>query len=194
MGPITVNMWMSSSRALDQIALPQNVWYYSIQEREVTMSNVGHNTSLVTTRNKIVKYFFVAVIFWVIVDFTTTGAIKNPGWYYSTFMPALLIFYLGYPLLFSILIYQFKFASWVLFVATIIGAFIVEVIFTNNPLLITFPLMLLGIPAAISIYSFITYVPKWIVDGEVKHNKWKILIMTFVYALISFASIFGSGS
>ena len=39
------------------------------------------------------RYFLLAVLAWVIVDFTTTAAIGNPRAYYSKFMPALLIFY-----------------------------------------------------------------------------------------------------
>jgi hypothetical protein len=144
--------------------------------------------------NKLLKYFIVGLIFWLVVDFTTTQAIRNPYSYYSTYMPTLLIFYIGYPLIFSFLIYKFNFIGKKLFFAILIGAFIVEVVFTRNPLLITFPLMLIGIPAAVSIYSFITYVPKWIIDGEIKNNKWKLIIMVTVYLLISLASSLGGGS
>jgi len=144
--------------------------------------------------NKLLKYFILAIIFWFIVDFTTTEAIRNPGFYYSTYMPALLIFYIGYPLIFSILIYRFNFTGKKLFMATLMGAFIVEVLFVHNPLLTTFPLMLIGIPAAVSIYSFITYVPKWIVDREIKNNKLKLIMMVVVYFLISLASLIGNGS
>ena len=54
------------------------------------------------------RYFSLAVLAWVIVDFTTTAAIGNPLAYYSKYMPALLLFYLGYPLVFSYLIYGLK--------------------------------------------------------------------------------------
>lgn len=144
--------------------------------------------------SKLLKYFFIGIIFWFVIDFTTTKAIRNPGLYYSTYMPTLLIFYIGYPLIFAFLIYKFNFINKKLFIATLIGAFIVEVLFVHNPLLITFPLMLVGIPAAVSIYSLITYVPKWMVDGEIKNNKWKLFIMVTVYVLISLASLLGGGS
>ena len=143
---------------------------------------------------KILKYFLLGILFWIIVDFTTTEAIRNPVKYYSTYMPALLIFYIGYPLVFSFLIYKFNFIGKKLFIAALIGAFVVEVIFTHNPLLITFPLMLIGIPAAVSIYSLITFAPKWIVNRELKKNKWKLIIMVIVYLFISLASLFGSSS
>ena len=142
---------------------------------------------------KILKYFLLGILFWVVIDFTTTEAIRNPSFYYSTFMPALLIFYIGYPLVFSLLIYKFKLSNRSLFIAALVGIFVVEILFTNNALLYTFPLMLLTIPVAISIYTLHTFVPKWIVDKEIKNNKWKILIMVIVYILVSLATLFGSG-
>lgn len=140
-----------------------------------------------------IKYFVIAVLFWFVVDFTTTEAIRNPSHYYSTFMPALLIFYIGYPLLFSLLIYKFKLNNKLLFIATLIGIIIVEVLFAHNSLLYTFPLMMLAIPIAISIYSLLTFVPKWIVEGEIKKNKWKLILMLIIYILVSLATIFGNG-
>ena len=54
------------------------------------------------------RYFALAVLAWVIVDFTTAAAIRSPRDYYSKYMPALLIFYLGYPLVFCALRYRFR--------------------------------------------------------------------------------------
>jgi hypothetical protein len=144
--------------------------------------------------NKLLKYFIVGVIFWFLVDFTTTEAIRNPGFYYSMYMPTLLIFYIGYPLLFSVLIYKFDFEGKTLLITTLIAAFFLEAIVFHNTLLTTFPMMLIGIPAAISLYGFITYGPKWIVNGEIKNNKWKLAIMILIYVLISLASALGTGS
>lgn len=143
--------------------------------------------------SKFLKYFLLGILFWFVVDFTTTEAIRNPSHYYSIFMPALLIFYIGYPLVFSFLIYKFKFSNKLLFIATLIGVFIVEILFTHNTLLYTFPIMIFTIPAAISIYSFIAFAPKWIVNGEVKNNKWKLIIMIVFYILVSLATLFGNG-
>jgi len=137
-------------------------------------------------------YFLLGIVFWFIIDFTTTEAIRDPNLYYSTYMPALLIFYIGYPLVFSLLIYKFKLNNIILFIGVLIGIFIVEILFTHNALLFTFPIMLLAIPAAIAIYSLLTFVPKWIVDGEIKDNKWKLIIMIVIYILISLATVFGS--
>lgn len=143
--------------------------------------------------NKLVKYFIIGIIFWIIVDFTTTEAIRDPIKYYSTFMPALLIFYIGYPLIFSLLIYKFKISNKWLFITTLFGIFIVEIIFTHNALMYTFPIMLITIPAAIMIYSFLTFAPKWIVDEKIKEHKWKLIIMIIIWVLISLATLFGKG-
>ena len=143
--------------------------------------------------NNSIKYFLTAVLFWFVVDFTTTEAIKNPSHYYSIFMPALLIFYIGYPLVFSLLFYKFKLNNKLLFIATLMGIIIVEILFTHNTLLYTFPIMILTIPVAISIYGLITFVPKWIVEGKIKNNKVKLIIMIIIYVLISLATLFGSG-
>ena len=142
---------------------------------------------------KLLKYFLLGVLFWFVVDFTTTEAIRNPCHYYSTFMPALLIFYIGYPLVFALLIYKFKLNNKLLFIATLIGIIIVEILFVRNTLLYTFPIMILTIPIAISIYSLITFVPKWIVDKEMKNNKWKLILMLIIYILVSLATLFGNG-
>ena len=137
------------------------------------------------------KYFLWAFIFWLVVDFTTTDAIKNPGQYYSTYMPAILIFYIGYPLIFAYLIYGRRIGKKALFFSMIAGMFIVEVFFTKNPLMYQFPLFFLGIPAGVSIYGFITYVPKWIVEKRIKENEKKVIIMTVVWIIISLASLVG---
>ncbi len=71
------------------------------------------------------KYFFTAVLPWVIVDFTTTAAIAEPARYYSKYMPAILVFYLGYPLVFCLLIYGFRLEGWALVLAML--AWLLEV-------------------------------------------------------------------
>jgi hypothetical protein len=142
---------------------------------------------------KWLKYSLLGILFWFIVDLTTTQAIKNPAHYYSTYMPALLIFYLGYPLLFSPLIYKFKLTDKKIFLINIFAALLVEIVFFQNALLFTFPIMLIMIPIAISIYTLLTFVPKWIVEGKLKENKWKLITLIAVYVLVSLATAFGSG-
>jgi hypothetical protein len=136
------------------------------------------------------QYFLLGFVFWIIVDFTTTEAIRNPIHYYSTYMPALLLFYVGYPLVFSVLIHKFKIRDAWIFIATLIAAFIVEIIFTHNSLLYTFPIMFIAIPAAVGIYSLLTFLPKWIIEGKIKENKWRLIIIIIVWVFVFLASLF----
>ena len=121
-----------------------------------------------------IKYFLIAVLAWFIVDFTTTEAIANLN-YYTKYMPMLLLFYLGYPLVFTLLIYKYKLKTKGLFIAMLIGIILVEIVFSNNLLFFKFPLVLLLIPISLAYYSMITFVPLWIV--EKKKNKWFIITL-----------------
>jgi hypothetical protein len=141
--------------------------------------------------NAFLKYFLFGIIFWIVVDFTTTPAIRHPAQYYSTYMPALLIFYVGHPLVFSILIYSLNIRDRWIFLAMLAAIFVVEVIFTHNKLLYTFPMMLIAIPAALGIYSFLTFVPKWIVNAEIKQKKWQTIGLAIVWILVSIATLIG---
>lgn len=141
---------------------------------------------------KSVSYFVLGTILWFIVDLTTTGAIKNPIAYYSTYMPTILIFYLGYPLVFSVLIYRYRLADKYLFIATMVCMLIIEVGFTHNSLLFTFPVLFIAIPSAVGIYCLLTFFPKWVVDNEIHNNTGKIALFFAVYLFISFLTYFGS--
>ncbi len=141
--------------------------------------------------NNFWKYFLVAVIFWVVVDFTTTEGIKNPSHYYSIFMPALLLFYIGYPLLFAFLIYKRKWADKKIFYPMLAFTFILEIIIFHNPLMYTFPVMLVMIPVAVCIYSFVTYVPKWIVERKMAEHKKLIILLALVWFIVSLLNFIG---
>lgn len=138
------------------------------------------------------KYFITGVIFWVAVDFATTQGIVSPYAYYSVHFPAILIFYIGYPLVFSFLIFRKNLKGKGLFAATIIAMLIVEVLFTRNAAIFSFPLLLIGIPAAVAIYSFITIVPKWIAEGTIKKNSGKTLILLFSVITVVILNLLGS--
>ncbi len=119
------------------------------------------------------KYFLLAVLAWVIVDFTTTAAIRDPLAYYSKYMPVLLLFYFGYPLVFSVLIYRFKPRNSRLFLAMLVGIAVVEILFTHNLLLLTLPMCLLAIPISLGHYGMVTFMPMWIAERTVRENrKW----------------------
>lgn len=121
------------------------------------------------------RYFLLATVAWVVVDFTTTAAIRNPLAYYSKYMPALLVFYLGYPLICSTLIYGFKLRpKWVL-LAMIAGIVVVEVLFTHNILLLTLPICLLALPISLGHYAMVTFMPLWIAERTLGENrKWAV--------------------
>ena len=141
--------------------------------------------------NKFLKYFLLAVLFFVIVDFLTTAALVHPVEYYSTFMPFILVFYIGYPLIFSFILTKFKLKTKGLFIGAIIGMFISEVIFFHNPLFFQFPLALIALLFGISCYSLITIVPKWIIDKEVlKRKKWIIimLVLLIINTVLNYAT------
>ena len=100
-------------------------------------------------------------------------------------MPLIWGFYIGYPLIFAHLIYRKKWGGRRLLSAMLIGAFTVEIIFTNNSLLYTFPLMIVMIPIAIAIYTVVTYLPKWIVEGSLKQNWKTITIIGLTYLTVA---------
>jgi len=129
------------------------------------------------------KYFILAVIFWVVVDYSTAF---NPDWQrWIEHMPLILLFYLGYPLLFTFLIYRLKWRRWQLFLAVLFMTFFLEMVIFHNTLLTTFPMLLVMIPVAVAIYSFITYVPLWIAEGNLR-NKWKLSsLLTLVWLIVS---------
>jgi len=150
---------------------------------------------LTTRTHDWLRYFFLAMLAWVIVDFTTTAAIGNPLAYYSKYMPALLIFYVGYPLVFSTLIYKFRLGSRALLLAMIAGIVVVEVVATHNMLLVTLPVCLLAIPLSLAHYGMVTFMPLWIAERTIGRNrKWAAatLAVWAVGVLLNILTQFGS--
>jgi len=141
------------------------------------------------------RYFLLAVLAWVIVDFTTTAAIGNPLAYYSKYMPALLIFYVGYPLVFSALIYRLRLRRTGLFLAMIAGIVVVEIVFTQNMLLLTLPICLLAIPIGLAHYAMVTFMPLWIAERTIGENRNWVITTLAVWAvgvLLNILTQFGS--
>lgn len=132
------------------------------------------------------RYFLTGMTFWVVVDWTTAFNPNFERW--LSYMPEIWLFYVGYPLIFAFLIYRRKWCDWGVFLAMLVGAFIVEVVLIGNRLLYTFPIMLIGIPAAISIYSLLTFAPKWIVENRTRQNKRKLIPMIIVWILVSIST------
>lgn len=78
------------------------------------------------------------------VDFGTAGGFRLA--YLQKYGATLLLFYIGYPLAFTVLIFRWHWSERRLFVATLAAIVLVEVVFTRNPLLMTFPALVLESP------------------------------------------------
>ncbi len=136
------------------------------------------------------KYFFIGVLLWVIVDWGTAGGFRPA--YFEKFGPSLLVFYLGYPAVFTILVFIFHWGDRLLFLATLAAIFIIEVVFTENPLLMSFPQLLIGIPLSILVYAPLTFFPLWIVRKEAGRHKWTMAGLTAVEIIITLLTAFGA--
>ena len=127
------------------------------------------------------------------MDFGTAGGFRIA--YFEKYGPTLLLFYIGYPLIFSFLIFKLQWDERRLFLATLAAIFVVEVLFTRNPLLMTFPALLLGIPLAILVYAPLTYFPLWFVRKEIGEHKILITGLILVELIVMILTTFGnSGS
>ncbi len=139
------------------------------------------------------QYFFLGILLWVLVDFGTAGGFRVS--YFERYGATLLVFYIGYPLIFSILIFKLHWSERRLFLATLAAIFVVEVLFTGNPWVMTFPALLLGIPLAILVYAPLTYFPLWIVRKETVRYRKLIISLTVVELIVMMLTTFGhSGS
>ncbi len=139
------------------------------------------------------QYFFLGAFLWVIVDFGTAGGFRIS--YFETYGSTLLLFYIGYPLIFSVLIFKLHWSERRLFLATLVAIFVVEVLFTRNPLVMTFPALLLGIPLATMVYAPLTYFPLWTVRKEMAKHRILIIILVIVELIVMVLTTFGnSGS
>lgn len=135
------------------------------------------------------QYFLLGVVLWVLVDFGTAGGFRIT--YFGKYGLTLLLFYVGYPLVFSVLIFKLRWSESRLFPATLVAIFIVEVVFTGNPLVMTFPALIWGIPLAIMIYVPLTYFPLWFVRKGIAKHWILILGLTVVEVIIMMLATFG---
>ena len=129
------------------------------------------------------KYLLSGTSIWVIVDYTTAFNPDTARWVQH--MPDIWLFYLGYPLIFAYLIYVRDWKDRRLFGAMLVLAFIIEVIFSNNSLLYTFPILLVMNPVAVAIYSLVTFIPKWFTENEITRNRKAVIILVVVWLIVS---------
>jgi len=143
-------------------------------------------------RSPAVRYVMWGIILWFFVDFGTAGGFRIS--YLIHYGPALWIFYIGFPILFGYLIYRRRWQTPKLILATLAAIAIVEGLFTGNPLVLTFPLFLIGIPLAVCVYLPLTFFPLWIVNREMGNHKIAVGFLSAIVIVISFLTTFGNHS
>ena len=129
------------------------------------------------------KYALTGMIAWVVVDFTTAFNPDVQRW--TRHMPLIWAFYIGYPLLFAYMIYRRRWSDRKIAYAMLVSAFVIEVILSNNTLLYTFPMMLVMNPIAAAIYGGVTFIPKWLVEGEIRERKKAAFLLVAVWIVVS---------
>ena len=138
--------------------------------------------------NKFTKYFIIGFIFWFIVDWGTAGGFYLK--YYKDIFSSAMVIYSFFPLIFSFLIFKLNLRGKRLFWFTAFVAVFSEIVLFKNSMLLQFPKLFLFIPAALAIYSYIVFTPLWIIEGRIKENKNKVILLTIIFVLISILSIF----
>ena len=138
------------------------------------------------------RYLYAGVVTWVVVDYTTAFNPDVQRW--LDHMPLIWAFYIGYPLVFAHLIYNRRWSERSVFLAMIAGGFFVEIVCSNNSLLYTYPIMLIMIPVALAIYGVVTFVPKWVVDGELKARWRTAALLLAVYTVVAVLNYFNKAS
>ena len=135
------------------------------------------------------RYFVAGVLLWIVVDFGTAGGFRPS--YLVRYGPALLVFYLGYPLFFTALAFGRGWSERRLLAATLVAIVIVEVAFTGNPLVTTFPAMLFAIPLAVAVYLPLTFFPLWWVRGEMGWHRRLVVFLTAVEVAVMLLTVLG---
>ena len=129
------------------------------------------------------KYVLTGTLAWVLVDFTTAFNPDVQRW--IEHMPLIWVFYIGYPLLFAFLIYKRRWSDGRITSVMLVSAFVIEVVLSDNALLYTFPIMLVMNPVAVVIYSLVTFVPKWLVEGEIRNRTKTTILLVAVWIVVS---------
>ena len=138
------------------------------------------------------RYLLAGVVTWVVVDYTTAFNPDVQRW--LDHMPLIWGFYVGYPLAFAHLIYNRRWSDRSISLAMIAGGFFVEIVCSNNSLLYTYPIMLVMIPVALAIYGVVTFIPKWVVEGELKARWRTTALLLAVYIVVAVLNYFNKAS
>jgi hypothetical protein len=141
-------------------------------------------------RSKAFLYVLYGFLLWVVIDWGTAGGFRFS--YFRTYGPLLLIFYLGFPIAFACLIFKLHWSERMLLLATLVAILVVEGIFTRNPLVLSFPWMLIGIPLACCVYAPLTYIPLWLVNGEMGKHRAIVIFLALAVIGVMFLTMFGA--
>jgi len=140
--------------------------------------------------NKKLKYIALGFVFWFLVDWAT---VKGFHLSYFAILPMgyilRLITFTLYPLIFAYVAFNRAWSEKKLFILTIISVFLIEIVWLKNAILYTFPRFIIFIPAAICVYSILTFFPLWIVNQEVEKNKKKMIFLLVVLVVITLISV-----
>jgi hypothetical protein len=129
------------------------------------------------------RYLAIAIAVMVVVDFTTTFFPDFSKWF--SYMPAIFVFYLGLPLVFAFFAIRLRFGGWRLFGVAVIAGVVLELTLFHNMMLISFPIMLIALPALVALYSLIAFLPKWIAEGRLWENKGKAAVLAVAWLIIA---------
>ena len=143
-------------------------------------------------KSKILPYVFYGFVLWVLIDLGTAGGVRLS--YFPAHGPLLLAFYLGYPIVFAFLIFKVRWYNWRLLLATFLAILLIEGLFTRNPFVVSFPLLLVGIPLALAIYAPLTYFPLWLVNNEMGKHKVMASVLSLVVTTVVLLTTFGGSS
>ena len=103
------------------------------------------------------------------------------------------MFYIGSPVMFAYLIYERNWNRGKLLFATFIAILTIEGLFVRNHFILSFPLLLLGVPLAFCVYAPLTYFPLWIVNGEMGRHKAVVILLSLITLTVMILTTFGKG-
>jgi hypothetical protein len=138
-------------------------------------------------KHNLIKYLILFAVTYFIIDFITAFNWDAISWL-SAYIKILFLPIILPGLFFYYVIYQRQWEDWKIFTAMMVYALFIEAVVLKNPLIFTFPSMLWGIPLAADFYGLIVFLPKWIVDKQVKKHKILIAVMTAIFVLIAILS------
>lgn len=140
-------------------------------------------------KHKPLLYVIFGFLLWTLVDWGTAGGFRFS--YFARYGPALFLFYIGCPVVFAYLIYKRNWNGVKLLFATFIAILIIEGLFVRNPFVLSFPLLLFGVPLAFCVYAPLTFFPLWIVNEEMGRHKAMMILLSLIILIVMILTTFG---